>query len=219
MTDKNGILSLGTRSDATTWEKGCKALGFDAPLPIKRSAPSMDDLKALFGRSYDWVYFGGHFAGNRLYNDKGDVGVRFAADRVTLEVGSDRVELTRGSSALALSAPRLILWAGCSTLGNNAVVADLHRLFGDHTMVGFRAMTGRRMVDAMLGAGFMADKRHFFTRVTAASSAVELRTAWMETARIGYAGGSLEDRFAAVDPNGQRWVLRDKKVVRDSKVY
>ena len=219
MTDKNGILSLGTRSDATTWEKGCKALGFDTPLPIKRPAPTMDDLKAFFGRSYDWVYFGGHFASNRLYNHAADVGVRFAADRVTLEVGSDRVELKRGSRELGLSAPRLILWGGCSTLGDDSVVTDLHRLFGDHTMIGFRALTGRRMVDAMLGAGFMAAKRHFFTRVTAASSAVELRTAWMETARIGYAGGSLEDRFAAVDPHGQRWVLRDKKVVKDSKVY
>jgi hypothetical protein len=219
MSSKNGILCLGTRPDATTWEKGCRALGFDTPLPIKKPSPTMDELKAFFGRSYDWVFLAGHFSGGRLYNESGTVGVRFSAEAVVLEVGSDTVELRRGTSALGLSAPALVLWGGCSTLGSTATVSALHTLFGSHTMIGFQAMTGWRMVDAMLGQGFMKDKRHFFTRVTADSTAEELRTAWMETARLGYAGGDLEDRFAAVDPNGQRWVLRDKKVVRDAKLF
>ena len=41
----------------------------------------------------------------------------------------------------------------------------------------------------------------------------------MNTARVGYAGGDLEDRFAAVDDAGQRWVLRDKKVAKDAKLF
>jgi hypothetical protein len=218
MTDKTGILSLGTRADATTWEKGCKGLGFDAPLPIKKPSPSMDELKRFFASSFDWVFLAGHFGGNRLYNESGQVGVRFGADAVTLEVGSESVELKRGTSDLQLK-PRLILWGGCSTLGNNALVRELATLFGNHTMIGFRAITGWKMVDAMLGAGFLAGKQHFFTRVEAGSTSAVLADAWMQTARLGYGGGTLENRFAAVEASGQRWILRDKTVVKDSKLF
>lgn len=219
MSDKNGILCLGTRPDATTWEKGCRNLGFDTPLPIKKPSPTMDELKAFFARSYDWVFFGGHFSGGKLFNESDSVGVRFNETEVVLEVGGDTATLRRGTSDLGLTAPSLVLWGGCSTLGSKETVKALHSLFGNHTMIGFKAMTGWKMVDAMLGQGFMKDKRHFFTRVSADSSAEELRTAWMETARLGYAGGDLEDRFAAVDPDGQRWVLRDTKIVRDVKLF
>jgi hypothetical protein len=41
----------------------------------------------------------------------------------------------------------------------------------------------------------------------------------MQTAKLGWSGGTLEDRFAAVDTGGQRWVLQDKQVVRDSKLF
>ncbi|MEZ4553150.1 MAG: hypothetical protein AB7L91_08695 [Dehalococcoidia bacterium] len=218
MTDKTGILSLGTRPDSTTWEKGCKGLGFDAPLPIKKPSPTMDELKQFFASSFDWVFFAGHFAGDRLYNQSKDVGVRFAADSVTLEVGSDKVTVKRDSSEFGLR-PRLVVWGGCSTLGLNSRVTYLHSLFGDHTMLGFRGLTGYRVVNAMLGAEFMANRQHFFTRVEASSSSDVLTDAWMQTAKLGYAGGTLENRFAAVDSTGQRWILRDSQVVKDSKVF
>ena len=215
---KTGILSLGTRADATTWEKGCSALGFDVPLPIKRPSPTMEELKRFFAGSFDWIFLAGHFSGDRLYNESAQVGVRFNADAVTLEHGKDSVILRRASSDLRLQ-PQLIVWGGCSTLGSSSLVRDLQGLFGSHTALGFRGITGWRIVNALLGGEFMKDKKHFFTRVVAASSSAELTAAWMETARLGYAGGDLEDRFAAVDTSGQRWVLRDKKVVRDSKLF
>lgn len=218
MSAKTGILSLGTRADATTWEKGCSALGFDVPLPIKKPSPTMDELKRFFASSFEWVFFAGHFAGNRLYNESGQVGVRFGAEAVTLEHAGDSVTLQRESSDLKLK-PQLIVWGGCSTLGSNSLVRELQGLFGTHTALGFRGITGWRIVNALLGAEFMKDKKHFFTRVVATSSSAELTAAWMETAKLGYAGGDLEDRFAAVDTSGQRWVLRDKKVVRDSKLF
>ncbi len=218
MAPKTGILSLGTRADATTWEKGCSALGFDAPLPIKKASPTMDELKRFFASSADWVFFAGHFSGGRLYNESGHVGVRFAAEAVTLEVGKDTATLKRGTTDLQLG-PRLVVWGGCSTLGSNSLVRDLHTLFGTHTMLGFRGLTGWRIVNALLGQEFLKDKRHFFTRVSSASDSGELTSAWMDTAKLGYAGGDLENRFAAVDDTGQRWVLRDRSVVKDSKVY
>lgn len=218
MTDKTGILSLGTRGDATTWEKGCRELGFDTPAPIKKPAPTMDELKQYFATESQWLFFAGHFSGGRLYNESGAVGVRFRSDAVVLEVGKDNVEIKKDSSEFRVR-PRLILWGGCSTLGENALVRDLHTLFGDHTMLGFRDMTGWRMVNAMLGAEHLKGKAHFFTRVAADSTSTVLTDAWMQTAKLGYAGGSLENRFAAVDATGQRWILRDKKIVKDSKLF
>lgn len=218
MSDSTGILSLGTRADATTWEKGCKGLGFDVPLPIKKPAPSMEEMRRFFGSSFDWVFMAGHFGGARLSNESGQVGVRFGAEAVTIESGEDTATLERGTADLRIQ-PRLIVWGGCSTLGDSALVRELHTLFGAHTMLGFRGVTGWKVVDAMLGAGFMAGKEHFFTRVTAGSSSSELAAAWMATAQIGWGGDTLENRFAAVEENGQRWVLRDKKVVADAKLF
>lgn len=218
MSDRTGILCLGTRPDASRWEKGCRALGFDAPLPIKKPAPTMEELTRFFAGSYDWVFFGGHFSGGRLYNESGAVGVRFSSDAVTVEVGKESTTLARGTAALGLQ-PRLVLWGGCSTLGASGLVRDLNALFGTHTMVGFRGITGWKVVDAALGGGFLAGKRHFFSRVEATSSSAELTAAWMQTAKLGWSGGTLEDRFAAVDATGQRWVLRDGQVVRDAKLF
>ena len=216
MTNRAGILSLGTRADATTWEKGCRGLGFDVPLPIKKPSPTMDELKRFFASPFEWVFLAGHFAGRRLYNESGNVGIRFAADAVTLEVGNELAKVEKRDLRIR---PHLILWGGCSTLGSNDLVRDLNTLFGSHTMVGFRGLTGWKVVDAALGAGFMVDKRHFFTRVQADTSSRGLTEAWMQTGALGWGGGSLEDRFAAVDTSGQRWILRGRQVVRDSDLF
>jgi hypothetical protein len=55
--------------------------------------------------------------------------------------------------------------------------------------------------------------------VEAGSSSSDLVAAWMDTTKLGYAGGTLENRFAAVEENGQRWVLRDKAVAKDAKLF
>lgn len=218
MTASSGVLCLGTRPDAGVWEKECKALGFDVPLPIKQGNPGMAQLKAFFRRRYDWVFFAGHFAGSRLYNDRGDVSLTFSAESITLSAGGETAVLRKGTEDLQLSAPALVLWGGCSTLGNADTVTALHGLFGDHTMVGFQAMTGWRMVKAMLdGGGFI--NRPFFRRVTQNSSGSDCRDAWLATANAGYGGGGNEHRFAAVDPDGQRWIVRDRAIVRDRKLY
>ena len=45
-----GILCLGTRPDASTWQKGCYDLGFKVPLPIKQSNQvTFDASKDLAG--------------------------------------------------------------------------------------------------------------------------------------------------------------------------
>jgi hypothetical protein len=86
-------------------------------------------------------------------------------------------------------------------------------------MLGFRRMTGIDMCNAMFtGGGFI--RRPFFTRVAAdPSSDVTCRNAWMEAAREGYGGAENESRFAAVDPDGTGWILEDKTIKKNGKMF
>jgi hypothetical protein len=59
---KTGILSLAPRRDAKSWEDQCRqSLGFEAPLPIRLSSPTLQQFRDFFRRPAEWLYFGGHF--------------------------------------------------------------------------------------------------------------------------------------------------------------
>lgn len=217
---KTGILSLGTRSDARTWEQQCQALGFDAPLPIKTSAPSLEQIKDFFRRPADWLYFGGHFIRPELYNEAHDVSVHFYADRVEIDAKGEKQVLRKGTEDFRLdSSLSLIIWAGCSTLSSRAYVGEMSRLFGPHVMIGFRRLTGIAMCNAMFsGGGFI--RRPFFVRVAEnQTDPATCRDAWMGAALEGYGGGENEDRFAAVDPDGTLWTLENKKIKKGAKLF
>jgi hypothetical protein len=220
---KTGIFCLGTRRDARTWEKQCKeVLGFDAPLPIEEASPSLDRLQAFFTRPAEWIYFGGHFLGNELYNEAHDVSARFFADRIDLEVKGVKASVAKASDGFKLAGNvRLIFWGGCSTLGDRELVGHLNQLFGPHVMLGFRRMTGPEMVDAMfIGGKDKFIKKPFFARVSAdATNPITCRDAWLNAAVEGYGGAENEDRFAAVDPDGTEWTITDKVVKRGRKLF
>ncbi|MBI5895364.1 MAG: hypothetical protein HZB24_04915 [Desulfobacterales bacterium] len=109
---KTGILSLGTRSDARTWEQQCQALGFDAPLPIKTSAPSLEQIKDFFRRPADWLYFGGHFIRPELYNEAHDVSVHFYADRVEIDAKGEKQVLRKGTEDFRLDSSFNAMFSG-----------------------------------------------------------------------------------------------------------
>lgn len=152
---KTGILCLGTRSDARTWEQQCLALGLEAPLPVKTSAPTLEQIKEFFRRPADWFYFGGHFRRPELYNEAHNVGVHFHADRVEVNVRGETAVLRKGTEDFRLDqGTALVLWAGCSTLASRELVTQLQQLFGSHLMLGFRRMTGIAMPAVQVaGAG------------------------------------------------------------------
>lgn len=217
---KSGILSLGTRSDARTWEQQCLAQGIETPLPVKTSSPTLAQIKDFFRRPADWLYFGGHFIRPELYNEAHNVGIKFYADRVEVEVRGEQAVLRKGSDDFRLDQGlSLILWAGCSTLSSRAFIAELNQLFGAHLMLGFRRMTGIAMCNAMFtGGGFI--RRPFFDRVAAdKTSATTARDAWMGAALEGYGGSENEDRFAAVDPDGTLWTLQSKAIKKGAKMF
>lgn len=220
MSRQAAVLSLGTRKDATTWEKGCRSLGFGVPGPIKKGSPSLDELRAFFRAKPSWLYLGGHFSSSELYNEDRSVGVEFRETSVRLVAGAQSVELKKGTADFCLDANcDVVLWGGCSVCSSESTIRTMRLLFGQHLLLGFAGLTGWRMVDAMLGGGFIKADASFFGRLRERDiSADVVRDAWMTTARFGYGGGGNESKFRAIDPNGQEWRLQDGKIVRGRKI-
>ncbi len=213
MTRKTSILAFGTRADAGTWEKQCRALGFDAGRVIRKSYPALDELRELFSVPAEWLYFGGHFGSLTLLNDKEDSWVEFGRSGVTVRAGSDTVTLDKKSNAFRLhEGCEVVLWGGCSVCGDRATIETLRALFGPHVLLGFAGMTGWKMVDAMLGAGFIKTG-HFFDNVTEhLDDPKAIAQAWMKAARKGYGGGDMEDRFRCIDRAGREWKLEKGRI-------
>lgn len=184
-------------------------MGFDAPNPIKKGLPTLDELQAFFKSKPEWIFFAGHFGDFELSNEDGSVTVAFAADGVVLSVGGGTIQLKKGTEEFSLDAKcEVVLWGGCSVCSSDATIRTLRALFGPHVLLGFRGTTSWEMVDAMLGGGFIGAGKHFFDRVVGRDSdALGVRDAWMQTAKLGYAGTKAEPKFRAIDPDGREWRL------------
>lgn len=212
---KSGLLSLGTRKDATTWAKGCTRVGFDVPLPIKQPNPGVQQLRRFFGTSPEWVFLAGHFGEHTLFNEDGSVQIEFASGHVECTAGGKTEKILKNRGFSLHADCRVVLWGGCSVCHSEHTVRTLRALFGQHVMLGFAGSTGWRVVDAILGGGFIT-KEHFFERVRdKCDDLAAVRDAWMKTARAGYGNGRLEGIFRAVDPDGQEWILRKGELMRD----
>ena len=69
MARTTAILSLGTRKDATTWENGCRGLGFDLGRVIKKGQPTIEELREFFSTPAQWLFLAGHFGSLTLLNE------------------------------------------------------------------------------------------------------------------------------------------------------
>ena len=213
---KAGTLALGTRRDAATWGSGCMTAGLDLTHSVRKSTPSLEEVRDIFNAPLDWLYLGGHFSGRELYNEDHSFGLKFEATHIEVrQDGSAVARLSPEDSSMSLGATvAVVLWGGCSVCGSAETVRVLRKLFRNHTLLGFAGLTGQAIVDAMLGGGFMK-KSHFFRQVEGDIADPDLvAQAWMRAAKAGYGGGSIESIFRAVDYSGQGWMLRDGKIVR-----
>lgn len=207
-------LSLGKRRDAGTWEKGCRELGFSSGVSLRKDRPTLVELKDFFKSSPTWVYFGGHFGSNNLYNHYDDVKVYFEADRVAIAIDTAAiVNLDKRTPDFQLERNlEVTLWGGCDVFTREETIRNIRHLFDNPLILGFKGTTGRLLVDAVLGGSKIRD--HFFKRIgNDKADLVAVRNAWLETAIFEYGGGEYEDNFRALDPNGQEWKLRNKKIV------
>lgn len=215
---KFSTLALGTRQDAGTWDKGCASVGLDQLTSIRDPSPDMDDLKAFFAQTPDWLYLGGHFGSLQLMNDallddkKGAVDIKFSKDHVTINIDGAKEKLSRADDTFQLHKNVVvILWGGCSVCDTTHTMRTLRTLFDQHVLLGFAGTTGVAMVDAMLGNGHIKD--HFFKNVKGNTGDLDaVAQAWMKAALAGYGNGWGHERFRAIDFDGQGWKLEDGKI-------
>lgn len=174
-------------------------MGFDAPSPIRKPAPSLDELKTFFKSQPHWVFLAGYFGRMTLLNDahykdrgKDEVSVVFDKDKVTVKYDKETavLEKTTGDFNLHKNC-RLVVWGGCNVFSKEST---------------------------LLGGGFIKTG-HFFERVKGKEDKPEkICDAWMLAAGKGYGGGDMEEIFRALDPSGQEWELSGGKIKRGRKI-
>lgn len=218
MAETCSTLSLGTRTDALTWENGCADIGIAADISIRKPKPSLAEIKSFFASTAEWLYFGGHFYGMKLYNEDDTVSVRFHKNQVELKAGGTSEVLNQSDAAFNLNlSSRVILWGGCSVCSTEDSMRTMRMLFGRHVLLGFSGLTGWRIVNYMLGGGGL--KNHFYTRIKATStSSADIVQAWMGAGKAGYGSGDIADIIRAVDWDGQEWKLDGGKIVKGRQV-
>jgi len=170
----------------------------------------MSELRGFFKSKPNWIFLAGHFGRLELSNEDGSVKITFATNGVTLELGDEIALLKKGSEDFSLDANCIVaLWGGCSICSSEITIRTMRTLFGPHVLLGFNGLTGWKMVDAMLGGGFIGAGKHYFNRVRGKEiNAAGVRDAWMETAKFGFGGTKIESKFRAIDPDGREWKLQ-----------
>jgi hypothetical protein len=214
-------LELSAQADGRSWEAGCTRLGMQAKTSIFSQTPTMDELVAFFQTPCEWIFMSGHFlyGSGKFYSDKG-VSIVFSDDAVDMTVGGERRRLTKAGGDFRLHfGCSLVVIAACSALHSDGRIRSFRTLFDNPVLLGYAAMCGVAINQAMLGGGFIANA--FFGRVRnkrALNDRNAARDAWMETANAGYGGGAIESMFRAVDQDGQEWMLSGKQIVKGRKL-
>lgn len=215
-------LDISVPKDGMSWNKGCKdRLGMQQKTSIISETPTMNELVELFRRTPDWLYLSGHLSLQELYNEVETVKIRFADDRVTVTAGGQSRELSKSAGDFQLHQEcTLVVLGGCSGLRDDHDIRSYRRLFENPVLLGYAGGCGWEMTDLMLGGDYI--RNDFFNRVRnkmAQNGRHAARDAWMETASWVYGGdGIYEDRFRAVDQDGQEWKVSGKQIVTGRKL-
>ena len=205
------VLSLGTRKDAGYWsDTAASELSYSSTHKITAPKPSLADIKKVFGASDDWLFLSGHFThADHLYNEAGDVTIRFENNGVKVKHTEGTLTLTKGTHFQQHGKLKALFWGGCDVHSNPSTVATMRTLFGNPLMVGWHGTTGWEVLYSVMG-GYGNNSPHstrdFFDRVKSnPSNAPTVRKAWLDTAgdtTWGAATPSFDSRFSVIMPNG-----------------
>jgi hypothetical protein len=221
-------LELGAQADGRGWETGCARLGVSARTSVFTTRPTMDQLVAFFRTPCEWIYISGHYLGShgQLYSRDGGVSdggteIDFFDDAVDVTVPGETRRLTKAGGDFRLHLGcALVVLAACSGLRVDSRIRTLRALFGNPVLLSYGAGTNAGINNTMMGGGGLV-ATSFFGRLRskrAQNDPNAARDAWMETANANYGGGALEDRFRAVDADGQEWMLSGKTIVKGRKL-
>ena len=223
------ILSLGTRTDAATWKSGVESLGGTIAKDIRAPVPSVNDIKEFFASSEQWLFIAGHFSNGELYNQAhqdGDtsnvVVIKFQNDRVILNHGTNAaVNLVKGTDFSQHTNCKSVFWGGCNTNSDTSQVATFRTLFGNHTLIGWKGITGWQILNVVMG-GFGNNSpnpsQDFFDRLgTNHASATSIRNAWLDAANEAQWGdtGQTDAKFSVIDPDGSGFRIHNNTVGSD----
>ena len=153
------ILSLGTRTDAETWRQGVAGLGATIVHDVRSAFPTIEQIRTFFAGSEEWLFIAGHFNNGELYNEAHHQGnaatalrIAFANDLVTVRRGTDPpVTLTKGAEFSQHSSANCVFWGGCNTNSDVSQVNNLRALFGNHTLIGWKGITGWQILNVVMG--------------------------------------------------------------------
>lgn len=212
---RTSVLSLGTRKDADLWSATCaSALKYTSRHKFTKPEPSLDEIRAFFGGSEEWLYIAGHFThASHLYNETESVKVRFANDRVTVtHPDKTDVVLKKGSDFQQHKKVKVIFWGGCDVHSSAETVRTMRALFGNPLMIGWHGTTGWQILHSVMG-GFGNKPPHsprsFFDRVaTNPADPNAVKDAWLETAadttwgKPDDSGPAYKKRFSVITPDG-----------------
>ena len=192
-----------------------KGWGFPQLQSIRTGHVKLATAQQFFRSSPEWLYMAGHYSGQQLYSENDETTVAFTNDAISLSTMGGSAQSKKADNTFALHKNiKVVIWGGCSLLGNDDEVTMMRNWFGDHVMLGFAGLTGWRILQAMFGGGFIPKNSSFFARLGRNPSPEDIVNAWMETAQQGYGGVPMEEKFRAVDTKGQGWRLSSKKIVK-----
>lgn len=200
-------LSLGTRKDAKYWSQECDSqLAYSKGSTLTKPSPTLGEMESLFGRSDDWLFFGGHFTENEhLYNEDGSVSVRFSSDKITLTTPDGTKKLDKGDGFQQHKKLKAIFWGGCNVHAYPAIVKDLRTLFDNPLMIGWRSITGWQILYVVMGGNgnlHPNPEKDFFDRVKSdPSSEATVRDAWLAAGAATFWGND-KPAFSVIDSNG-----------------
>jgi hypothetical protein len=219
-------LELGSQADGRSWETGCARLGMTARTSIFGTKPGKDQLVEFFRTPCEWIYISGHYHGDYGYLYSRDRGVRdggiqvdFFSDGVDVNVGGKQNWLTKGGDFRLHLGCRVLVLAACSTLRVESRVRVLRALFNNPVLLGYGSGTNATTNAAMMGGGLIANS--FFGRLRSKRMQNDpdaARNAWMETAKAKFGRDAPNDKFRAVDADGQMWTLSGGNIVKGPKL-
>lgn len=204
-------LALGTRQDAGQFKSKCESdLSGTSQSHVAESEPSVDEIKAFFATSPEWVYLAGHFRPsfnafvgdaesyvNVLHNERNNnntdatIKIEFLADRVKVNRAGTKFELVKGTDFKLHENIKGVFWGGCNVHSVASTWTAITSLFGaDIVSVGWSGTTGWTIPHITMGGtvpgadGHPTPAQDFFERLVAAGSrtSVNIKESWLQAA-------------------------------------
>lgn len=231
------ILSLGTRQDAVRWRDQVQALGATIVRDIREPKPSVDTLRSFFGGSEDWLFIAGHFIAPHLFNEAANkirlgepadpadsVRIAFSDTSVTIEHGTAAPITLAHGGGFKQTSVKAVFWGGCNTNSAPSTVNNMRTLFGDHTLIGWKGITGWQILHTVMGGfghGNQFPDQDFFQRLgSTPDDPATIRDAWLGSAIDATWGNAQAEeetnaKFSVIDPNGSGYRIHNGAIASD----